>query len=423
VGIVLSTGGTITNTGTVTGGIGGYGQASGDAGAGPGGIKGLSGIGGAGGDGVVLNGGTLVTDGTVAGGAAGKGAGGDGAQGDAVYFGTLGGTIIAEAGAVFSGFVVGNSTSSVLELSGTSSSALALTNQFFGLSAVDFAANAQRTLALNVGLFPNNETFGGFAAGDGISLDGFTESSAVFSGHDLILNATGGYNVTLDLAGSFTTADFSFVDSGGNTTIFSNVPPACFVTGTRILTPSGEIPVEDIAPGDAVLTMRDGAARRVIWVGRRTIDLRRHADAAQVNPVRIRAGAFADGLPVRDLLVSPDHALFIGDHLIDARLLVDDITIIHETGRQFITYHHLEFDRHDIILAEGLPTESYLDTGNRHMFENQPLPIALHPNFAARGAHDGCAPRVSRGAVLATAQAALQQRAAGFTATLAAALS
>jgi hypothetical protein len=100
-----------------------------------------------------------------------------------------------------------------------------------------------------------------------------------------------------------------------------------------------------------------------------------------VRPVRIRAGAIAQGQPRRDLLVSPDHAIFREGVLIPARLLVNGASIVAEADCASVTYYHIELDRHAILLADGLPAESYLDTGNRAMFENGGGPMFLHADF------------------------------------------
>ena len=85
---------------------------------------------------------------------------------------------------------------------------------------------------------------------------------------------------------------------------------ACFAAGTLIKTPSGEVPVEHLAVGDIVNAHFAGTAA-VIWIGHRHIDCRRHPQPAKVRPVRISAHAFAPGMPARDLVLSPDHAVFV----------------------------------------------------------------------------------------------------------------
>ena len=169
-----------------------------------------------------------------------------------------------------------------------------------------------------------------------------------------------------------------------------DITPLCFCLGTRIQTVRGEIAVEDLAIGDYALTA-SGKARPVQWIGRRRIDLTRHADPSRARPVRIAAGGFPGGLPHRDLLVSPDHAVVFDGTLIPAKLLVNGASIAADTVCREVTYFHVELAGHDILLAEGLAAESYLDTGNRGMFENGDQPMLLHPDFGT-----GQQARVSR---------------------------
>lgn len=163
--------------------------------------------------------------------------------------------------------------------------------------------------------------------------------------------ATASFAITADIAG------------GGNRVAM--VP--CFVAGTRIATPGGEVPVETIHAGDLVLA-GNGAARRVRWVGRA-----RHAAEAlradpQLRPVRIAAGALglAAGAPTprRPLLLSPQHAVLLrsrhGDILVPAVALVDGETITRCSPRAGVTYVHIELGSHDVVLAEGALAETYL---------------------------------------------------------------
>jgi hypothetical protein len=178
---------------------------------------------------------------------------------------------------------------------------------------------------------------------------------------------------------------------------------ACFAEGTRILTDAGKVPVEALRAGQQVIVVRPGgqhAARPISWIGHRYIDLTRHASPELARPIRIRADAFADGEPSRDLLVSPDHAIYIGGVLIPVRLLQNGATIVREDRLRTVRYFHVELDRHDILLAEGLPAESYLDTGNRGVFENADVPLTLHPDLSAgdeqaRRLSSSCAPFVA----------------------------
>jgi hypothetical protein len=166
---------------------------------------------------------------------------------------------------------------------------------------------------------------------------------------------------------------------------------ACFAAGTRLAVGDGETAVEHLREGGMVRLAGSGDLARVRWIGHRRIDLERHPDPDSVRPVRIRAGAFADGVPSRDLLLSPDHAVLCGGTLIPVRMLANGATILPDSGCRDVCYYHVELERHGILLAENLPAESYLDTGNRCMFANSGLPILLHPDPA------GCQARRERG--------------------------
>ena len=160
-------------------------------------------------------------------------------------------------------------------------------------------------------------------------------------------------------------------DGAGGTDLFLNTDP-CYVAGTHILTATGERMVESLMKGDIVLTLSGGELipRPVKWIGRRRIDLTAHPRPETVAPVRIRRGAFADNMPHSDLLVSPDHAIFVDGKLICARQLVNGATIRQEKSSTSLEYLHVELEAHAILLAEGLPAESYLNTGNHGFFIN-----------------------------------------------------
>jgi len=144
---------------------------------------------------------------------------------------------------------------------------------------------------------------------------------------------------------------------------------ACYAAGTRVLAAQGEVPIERLAVGDQVRT-RFGGLLPVRWIGQRRIDCRQHRDPLAVRPVRVAANAFGAGLPSRDLFLSPDHAVAMDGVLIPIRLLANGGSIRQETDTATVHYFHLELDRHDLLWAEGLEAESYLDTGNRAMFAN-----------------------------------------------------
>ena len=237
-------------------------------------------------------------------------------------------------------------------------------------------------------------------------LEGFSGTTDTFApGTGLELSGSGG-STTLDITGGFTTADFRVTAAGGETT----VELACFAAGTRLLTPEGEVPVERLAVGQAVITQA-GEEAAIVWVGRRRLDLRRHARPDEVQPVRVAAGAFAEGVPARDLVLSPDHAVAVQGHLVPVKALVNGLNVV-RLNRDSVTYYHVELAAHEVIFAEWLPVESYLDTGNRPCFENGGTAVLLHPDFAqARREAESCAPFTETGPAVVAARQRLCQRA------------
>jgi hypothetical protein len=188
-------------------------------------------------------------------------------------------------------------------------------------------------------------------------------------------------------------------------------PPPCFCAGTRILTERGEVAVEDLRIGDRVPTVLGGTTTPIVWIGHRSVEPTRHPRPHDVWPVRIAAHAFNPGVPCRDLWLSPDHAVFIDGVLIPVRYLVNGRTIVQEPVGK-VTYWHVELARHDVLLADALPCESYLDTGNRGAFDNGTGPATLHPDFALRvWAADACARLVTDGAERVAARSFLLERA------------
>ena len=161
----------------------------------------------------------------------------------------------------------------------------------------------------------------------------------------------------------------------------------CFAAGTRIATPRGVIAVERLREGDTVLTI-SGKPQVIQWIGCRTLDCNRHISPERVKPIRIAPHAFGENRPRRALLLSPDHSVFVEDVLIPIKHLLNDTTVT-QIDVATVTYYHLELPRHDVVLAEGLPAETYLETGARFAFENGGGAMELHPNFAPDEARVG----------------------------------
>jgi Hint domain len=212
-----------------------------------------------------------------------------------------------------------------------------------------------------------------------------------FDGDGIVFTAANGlkYNFYASSLETESASDTQTSDSDIQTgSATYSIDLACFVSGTRLATPAGEVAVEDLAVGNLVLTLDTAAGgplsghephgRPIKWIGRRRIVLPAHPRPETVTPIRIQRNAFAESSPHRDLMVSPDHALFVDGKLISARQLVNGTTIRQEQGLGMVDYFHVELDTHSILLAEGLPAESYLDTGNRSSFTNSEGLVA-HP--------------------------------------------
>jgi hypothetical protein len=209
-----------------------------------------------------------------------------------------------------------------------------------------------------------------------------------------------------DFSGAFTLTDDGH---GGALVIYSeDAATACYVRGTRIATPGGYVAIEDLREGDLALTA-SGATRPIRWIGHRRLDLSRHPQPAEVRPVRVACGAFGDGLPSRDLWLSPGHNMAWDGALTPISALVNGVSV-QQVECDSIEYWHVELDAHDVILAEGLPAESYLDTGNRTAFANGGAFVEAHPDFKPRHWAETCLPLVAEGPAVVAMKARLLAR-------------
>lgn len=164
-----------------------------------------------------------------------------------------------------------------------------------------------------------------------------------------------------------------FLDANGNITgrmEYSEIEQViiCFTPGTLIATNRGEIAVEKLQAGDKVFT-RDNGSQPLRWVGKRALasdDLARNPD---FQPIYLRAGALGKGVPERDMMVSPNHRMLLTSDLAEvmfeerevlvAAKHLTDLEGIDRIGASDVTYIHLMFDQHEVILADGAWTESF----------------------------------------------------------------
>jgi hypothetical protein len=175
---------------------------------------------------------------------------------------------------------------------------------------------------------------------------------------DLLLNVGGSFQLLTNVTYHI-----------GDTIIKDAVPFVCFLRGTLIRTPKGDVAVETLQAGDLVMT-KSGKSRPVKWIGHRDIDLRGRSDANSFYPVRIAAGAFGADRPSKELYLSAGHSICVylcGEVLIPAGLLVNGSTIT-RAEMDDVSYWHVELETHDILVANNLPAESYLVMENRNFF-------------------------------------------------------
>lgn len=179
---------------------------------------------------------------------------------------------------------------------------------------------------------------------------------------------------------------FNIAKSGGTTLVGTSDGTnliICFLAGSMIHTPSGELAVERLSVGDEIVAYVDGKEmiRRVTWAGQARCHVRPHLPDDEAGyPVRILENAIADGVPYKDMLITAEHCLFFDGKFVPVRMLVNSRSIFYDKSITSYDYYHIETENHSIIMADGMLTESYLDTGNRRAFRQAGTVVALTPS-------------------------------------------
>jgi autotransporter-associated beta strand protein len=346
---------------------------------------------------------TLVISGDIADQTGNGGTGGNAGAGALDLTGA--GTVVLGAASTFTGGITLGAGTLVLGAQGAA-----------GTGAITFTNDPN--LDFTIANAPTN-TIDGFASGDTIDVTDLTGAPATATlgdGGVLAISYTGGG--TLDLTFGDLPAGQGFTlasDGAGGTDI--TLSQICFMPGTRILTDRGEVPVEALRVGDQVMTLSGQGPlfKPVRWIGARRVDPMRHPRPELVHPIRIRAGAFGQNQPRRDLLVSQGHAMFLEGHLIQAGKLENGATVARDDSFSEVDYLHVELDAHDLLVAEGVAAESFIDVGNRGFFANAQGVVRLNALPDGRVYDDGltlegyCAPMAGK-PVLAAARRRLHAR-------------
>ncbi|NVN05412.1 Hint domain-containing protein [Asaia spathodeae] len=226
---------------------------------------------------------------------------------------------------------------------------------------------------------------------DRVYLAGLTKSqvASVSVGTDKItLTMKTGFSMTLNIQG-VGASGYSLLDTSNGLAIV-----VCYLAGTMIRTPDGSKAVELLKNGDMVLVRAgdEDILREVIWTGQGHCSVNSALEDDRAGyPVCIRKGAIDEMIPDRDMHVTADHCLLIDGKFVPVRMLVSESTIFYDRSVTEYTYYHFETREHSIVVADGILSESYLDTGNRYIFDVQSA--RLHPLSERKTwEHDAAAP-------------------------------
>lgn len=224
---------------------------------------------------------------------------------------------------------------------------------------------------------------------DGIAADGYTY---VDSSDDGIAN--GVYTLTSGGTAISGTSSFqlpeayegsTFTVSTINGKTYLNVATVvCFLAGSMIRTPVGEVAVETLQTGDEVITLdwRHGleTVSSVVWAGTAHTNVRPHLSDDQAGwPVRVLKGAISEGVPYKDMLITSEHCLFFDGKFVPVRMLVNGSSIFYDKSITSYDYFHIETEQHSVLIADGVLAESYIDTGNRRSFQQNSKIVSLRP--------------------------------------------
>jgi len=185
---------------------------------------------------------------------------------------------------------------------------------------------------------------------------------------------------------------------------------ACYCDGTSIKTKYGATAVECLRIGDEVETPHT-TPRPIKWIGHRKYAGRFIIGNDDILPVCFQAGSLGDNVPARDLRVSPHHAMYLDGFLIEAKDLINGVSITQDKHVASVTYFHIELETHDVILAEGAWSETFIDDDNRGLFHNAYEFAELYPCEKSQFARY-CAPRIDCGFELEDIRRKLLKRAA-----------
>jgi O-antigen biosynthesis protein len=249
----------------------------------------------------------------------------------------------------------------------------------------------------------------GFAQTDAIDIPNLTATDASWSDGTLTVD-TNFFPFTLALLGDYSGDTFKVTSDRHGGSDITIVP--CHLAGMLIRTDRCEIAVEALAIGDRVVT-HSAEAKSIKWIGRRAYAKPFSTENRDVIPIRFRTGSLGENIPVRDLYVSPHHAMFVDGVLVPAEALVNGVSVLRAKEIDPIRYFHVELAAHDVIFAEGAPAETFVDCDSRLMFHNAHEFPELYPGDST-AAWEFCAPHVEEGSTPRRIWRAVAERAGLF---------
>lgn len=248
----------------------------------------------------------------------------------------------------------------------------------------------------------------------------YGRSTNVFSGGALQSSEIG--FITINDPGGISSISVEYVGSGGNGMLYDIgadpcawYPPngPCFADTVMIDTVDGPKAAGALKVGDQVIT-RDFGAQPVRWIGSHTVSGARMAPGSKLRPIRIREGALGDGIPCRDLLVSPQHRILVRSRIATRMFGSDEVLVaakqllildgVDYADLEEVTYVHILFDDHQIVFSDGAETESFY-TGPEALKSVGPealeeiyeiFPELKDPDFEPTGARPLASGRMAR---------------------------
>ena len=286
---------------------------------------------------------------------------------------------------------------------------LVLAGAVSGAGSITFGLGAEILSVANAAFQSNtiSNIIKGFGTDDKIDLTGISDAThADFDYATNTLTVSGGSEAPVsfhfDPSQSFAGDFFHLSSDGGSGLFLTEDSNPCYCRGTMILTDRGERPVEELEIGDSVITGA-GLRRPIKWIGRRSYSGRYILGRKDLLPICFKADSLGANLPQRDLWISPHHAMYLEGVLIEARALVNGVSIVQAAKVDQVEYFHIELESHDLVLVEGALSETFIDDDSRMMFHNAHEYAVLYPNeLTARPVY--CAPRRDDGDEVETAR-------------------